>query len=127
MSDSFHGRDLFAPVASKLFNNTLNFETCVKEYPVKSSLESNEIQAQLIYFDNFGNAITSINREEINQNTEIKVSDNVISYSRVFSDVPKGHCFWYYNSMELIEIACNQLSAKDKLHLVIGQEIEILI
>jgi S-adenosylmethionine hydrolase len=125
LSNSFHGRDLFVPIACHLFNKTINFETDLK-CRQKIISDKKYIKPQIIYFDGFGNAVTSIQSKLITENAQLKVEDIIISYARVFSDIHEGKSFWYTNSMELVEIACNKTSAKQSLKLNLGQDIEIV-
>ncbi len=126
LSNSFHGRDLFVPIACKLYNDTLDFKTYLKANNQQVKLNQKKLIPQIIYFDSFGNAITSINTT-ISKNTKLTVGDSVISYAKVFSEVPTSDCFWYINSMGLVEIACNKTSAKQKLNLTLTQQIGLNI
>jgi len=126
LSISFHGRDLFVPIACQLFNKELNFETDLRQYPVESGLTNFSQKNQIIYFDGFGNAITSIQSDGFDLSIKLKIDEIIISFNKVFSKVPIGHYFWYNNSMGLVEIACNQESVKQKFNLSIGQVVEFL-
>ena len=123
LSTSFHGRDLFIPIACKLHNTTLDFQADLKEYNQPTYLTQNS-KPQIIYFDGFGNAITSINAT-ISKETKLTVGNTIISNASVFSDVPVGNCFWYKNSMGLVEIACNKTSAKQMLNLSLAQHVAL--
>ncbi len=124
LSSSFHGRDLFVPIACMLSKNELNFESDLKKYPL-IELNSTLLDKQIIYFDNFGNAITSIKISDVNENNKLEIAGVRFCYARVFSNVNIGDSFWYKNSMGLVEIACNQKNIKEKYQLKIGQAIII--
>lgn len=126
LSNSFHGRDLFVPIACQLYNKTLNYRTQLREFKLEKKLHHINKEYQIIYFDGFGNAITSIKVDEVNEKAQLIIADNIISYSRVFSEIAMGEFCWYKNSMDLVEIACNQASAKERLTLSIGQMINIV-
>ena len=123
LSESFHGRDLFAPVAARLAKG----ET-VKGTPFEprelvgynSPLGENRI----IYIDHYGNAITSIDAANIEDDKIIKINGKALRYARTFEEVSDGQGFWYRNSMGLIEFAVNRGSATKLLHLELGIPID---
>jgi len=125
ISNSFHGRDLFAPIASQLHSKIFDFENGLKEYPITKKLM--KPKSELIYFDGFGNAITSISAENISEQARLEVSNIILSYARVFSEVAIGQSFWTKNSIGLVEIACNQGNAKNSLNLNFGDSVQILL
>ncbi|GMT42130.1 MAG: hypothetical protein IEMM0002_0541 [bacterium] len=72
ISVTFHGRDIFAPVAAHLaskvpmeeFGNSVEkLEKIDLPYPVLNN--SGELLGEITYFDNFGNAFTSITDEHL--------------------------------------------------------------
>jgi S-adenosylmethionine hydrolase len=124
LSISFHGRDLFAPIACFLYKKELNFDTSLIKYSQNIELH-NDIHHQIIYFDNFGNAITSIKVSEINTSNTVHIDSYNFIHAPVFGAVPIGEAFWYLNSIGLVEIACNQESAKVKCELTLNQKVHI--
>ncbi len=127
-SDTFHGRDIFAPVAAALeqgrnfpkTNNNESLISCVRE--IKTQKSGSFCEA--IYVDPFGNIFTSISFEKLTEKSVLYIGSQAISYSRIFSDCEIGECFWYRNSIGLIEIAANQASAADILSIEIGTSIK---
>jgi hypothetical protein len=87
-----------------------------------SPLDSNRI----IYIDYYGNAMTGINAEDIEENKTFSVKGAVLHYARTFSEVPEGQAFWYRNSMGMVEFAVNRGSAASILKLDLGMKIAIL-
>jgi len=124
LSESFHGRDLFAPVAATLANGE-----AVKVSPLKieemtgftSPLERNRI----IYIDHFGNAVTGVKAEDVEDGTIITIHGKALRYARTFSEVPVGESFWYRNSMGLVEFAVNCGSVASLLDLELGMPLEL--
>ncbi len=122
LSNSFHGRDLFAPVAAAI---------CRQEYipgppiPIESLVGADWPVAlhEIIYIDDFGNVITGIRAASIASDHALELDGTLVRHARTFSDVPRGEIFWYENSMGLIEIAVNQGSAAQMLGLGIGTPI----
>ncbi len=122
LSNSFHGRDIFAPVTAAI---------CRQEYipgpaiPVESLVGADwppDLQ-EAIYIDGFGNVITGIRAKTIGADKTLELDGTPVRHARTFSDVPRGELFWYENSMGLIEIAVNQGGAAQMLGLGIGTPI----
>jgi len=124
LSDSFHGRDLFAPVAAMLARGDE-----VPGEPVDpSSLGPGDWPddlAEIIYLDDFGNAMTGMRASILNPRQQLTVHGRRISRARTFGDVAPGTAFWYANSCALVEIAVNQGNAREQLGLEVGASVEI--
>ena len=125
LSTSFHGRDLFAPVAALLARGeappgTLSpvAERIIPGWP--SDL------AEIVYIDHFGNAMTGIRAAGLTDSRCLQLNDRRIAHARTFSAVPVGHAFWYENANGLVEIAVNQGSAARVLGMMIGDKVRIV-
>jgi len=107
LSSSFHGRDLFAPVAGMLLRG---------EAPGLKPLSVNQLVGhdwpaeleEVIYIDGFGNAITGLQAPPEGSRTRLRVGELILDRADTFSDVPEGTPFWYGNSLGLVEIAVNR-------------------
>jgi len=125
LSASFHGRDLFAPVAAMVSTG----ETVSSE-PIQvdtlTQLDWPDDLESIIYIDHFGNAMTGIRAKTLSSTTRLEWRGNKFSYARTFSSVESGAAFWYENANGLAEISINQGRA-DNLGLVIGEPISILV
>ncbi|WP_455204994.1 SAM hydrolase/SAM-dependent halogenase family protein [Kaarinaea lacus] len=124
LSNSFHGRDLFAPVAAQLVRGKM--PQC-KPLPSADCLDTTwpEELHKIIYIDSFGNAMTGVRAAQINRASGVKVGTHTLSWARTFSEVPVGSGFWYANANGLVEISVNQGSAKQRFALSIGDTIDI--
>jgi S-adenosylmethionine hydrolase len=80
---------------------------------------------QIIYIDHYGNAITGIRAHGVAPRSLVTIGDSVLERARVFSDVPRGTAFWYENSIGLVEIAANELSAALLLNISVGQAVRL--
>ncbi|KAA6184972.1 SAM-dependent chlorinase/fluorinase [Thiohalocapsa marina] len=122
LSDSFHGRDLFAPLAAHMVRGALP-----KAIPIPSdTLVGRELppqQAKICYVDHYGNLITGIDARTIDRDWVIALGDRPIRHARTFSEVPPGTAFWYANAFRLLEIAVNQARADQLLDLGVGDAI----
>jgi S-adenosylmethionine hydrolase len=124
LSPSFHGRDLFAPVAGWLACG----EPDAAHLEPKASLDVNFGGGDLhevIYLDHYGNAMTGIRADAAHRDVRLRVMGRVVTAARVFSDVAEGELFWYPNSIGLVEIAANRASAAAKLRLDIGERVAL--
>jgi S-adenosylmethionine hydrolase len=122
LSNSFHGRDLFAPVTAKLARGELPPGNLIDHTPTHRSTED---WPRVIYMDDFGNAMTGLRAEGVSPDSRISISTYTINYARTFSEVSPGQAFWYKNSNGLVEIAVNQGSAADVLKINLGDEITL--
>ena len=122
LSDSFHGRDLFAPVVGLLAGGHLQVIALnsARELDVKFGSEN---LAEIIYIDHYGNAMTGLRACDIARDTQIVIGLRRLIHARVFLEVEKGAVFWYENSIGLVEIAANQAAAAQQLALRIGDPV----
>jgi S-adenosylmethionine hydrolase len=124
MSRSFHGRDLFAPVAARVARGEAPpGEECAVEQRIRSDWPAEF--AEIIYIDHFGNAVTGLRTASTSSATELRVGGCTLMRAGTFAEVPPGEAFWYENSNGLVEIAVNQARADKLLHLGIGDAVEL--
>lgn len=122
LSDSFHGRDLFAPIAARI---------CSGEWHETRSLPADRLVGaewpadlpELIYIDHFGNAFTGLRASLVDRDSRLLVAGHHVGYARTFCEVPPGTPFWYENSLGLVEVAVNQGRADTLLGLRIGDAV----
>jgi len=122
LSESFHGRDLFAPAAAAISQGRK-----IALLPVElTELVGGgwpDCLLEVIYIDHYGNAFCGIRADEIADDALLMVEGIEIGYARTFSDIAGGRPFWYRNSIGLVEIAVNQGRADQLLGLEIGHSI----
>lgn len=117
-SMSFHGRDLFAPVAARL--------ACGSADHLLKPLSRNDLDAwpedlpEVIYFDHYGNAMTGLRYHEGLAGKLLTVNGIVLDQAGTFSAVSEHQAFWYGNSSGLVEIAVNRGNARQRLGLDVG-------
>ncbi|HLI13429.1 MAG TPA: SAM-dependent chlorinase/fluorinase [Alphaproteobacteria bacterium] len=130
LSSTFHGRDLFAPIAARLATG----EHPAASTPGAAWAEARSIELlrrpdwpdelpAIIYIDHFGNAMTGTRAAALSEKTLIEVRGRRIRRARRFGDVPPGEAIWYENSSGLAEIAVNQGRADRALELAIGDAV----
>jgi len=106
LSRTFHGRDLFAPVAARIASGA-KLETRPVPLDEVDRPDWPEDLAEIIYFDGFGNAMTGIRAEALPAGAHLEVAGRRLPHADTFSDVASGAAFWYENSNGLAEIAVN--------------------
>ena len=125
LSASFHGRDLFAPVAGRLARGEHpNHEPRAPEIGRHGDWPDD--LPEIVYIDRYGNAMTGLRGDLLPREARLAVSGRLLKHARTFSEVPAGEAFWYENSNGLAEIAVNAGRAADALQLVIGSPVTVL-
>lgn len=124
LSASFHGRDLFAPVAARLARDEMPLG---QEYPLSEVIRPDwpDDLREVVYVDVFGNAITGTRASTVPDSAEIVVSNKRVLRANTFSDVSPGQAFWYENSNGLLELAVNLERADTALGIGPGSTIYI--
>jgi S-adenosylmethionine hydrolase len=124
LSMSFHGRDLFAPVAGMLASGASSVEW-IKAQPCLEVRFGGDDTAEVIYIDHYGNAMTGLRAGAVSRQRCIAAGGRTLCYAPVFSGSKSGEAFWYENSIGLIEIAANAASAATMLDLAVGQPVAV--
>jgi len=125
LSNSFHGRDLFAPVAAALALGTL-LDARPGTLTAPSGPAWPEELAEVIYIDAFGNAVTGILAGRAGIDRALHVRGQELPYAATFSAIARGEAFWFRNSSDLVEIAVNEGSAAERLGLHLGDRVQLL-
>jgi S-adenosylmethionine hydrolase len=125
LSASFHGRDLFAPVAAMLARG--------EPPPGRPHQDKSDRQAdwpddlgEIVYIDHFGNAMTGLRAAQLPPAARLVVAGRILERARTFSERQPSTSFWYENSNGLTEIAVNQGRADRELDLSIGVPVGIV-
>lgn len=124
LSASFHGRDLFAPVAAQLAHGEIpdsrpgTLTAPAGPWP--------DDWPRVVYLDHYGNAMTGLRAATVSPTHRLRVHDRKLDHARVFAEVPPGTVFWYENSIGLVEIAANCASAAAQLGLRLGDALDVV-
>lgn len=132
LSASFHGRDLFAPVAARLALGQ-SLPGAPDDSREKIGGDWPDELAEIIYIDHYGNAMTGLRAANLGTGARLTVGGIglarartfSLARARTFSDVPEGAAFWYENANGLAEIAVNGASAEKALGLSVGENVEV--
>lgn len=122
LSASFHGRDLFAPVAAILARG----ETPeMREQPWGEG-ELAEWPSDLpliLYVDHYGNAITGLRASALPEEAVLVVAGRRLPAARTFGAAAPGAPFWYSNANGLVEVAVRSAHAARVLGLKVGDSV----
>jgi S-adenosylmethionine hydrolase len=121
LSDSFHGRDLFAPVAGMLARGARKAAK-LRKGALAVDFGAGDLR-EVIHVDHFGNVMTGLRAGDLAPGRTLRVKGRALAHARVFSDVPPGQLFWYENSLGLVELAANGASARQALGIAVGDPI----
>lgn len=142
VSNTFHGRDIFAPVAGHLASGLdpalLGPEVPYDQIhqfslpPVKVDTDLCRIYGRIIDIDHFGNITTNISEDIIDQlvtnRHKVKITLNKLILNEIvtsYSDCEYKKYLALINSNTLLEIAQNLGNAAQSLQVKIGAEIEL--
>ncbi|MEE9604907.1 MAG: SAM-dependent chlorinase/fluorinase [Candidatus Scalindua sp.] len=137
ISDTFHGRDIFAPTAAHLskgfsYKDLGKRVSKIKEIDLPKPIRSpgGVLKGEIIYVDGFGNLITNINRDMIDRLRE--KSENLVivvgrrklnKISNSYADVGVGDVVAILGSSGYLEISVSHGSAGDVLNLKKGDKL----
>jgi S-adenosylmethionine hydrolase len=124
LSASFHGRDLFAPIAAHIARNDSSWPGRSYAGPELGLWPAD--LPEIIYVDHYGNAISGLRYQPELEGRCLEAQGRRLAQVGTFADVEAGEAFWYCNSMGLVEIAVNRGRADQALGLSLGTEIRFV-
>lgn len=122
LSATFHGRDLFAPVAANVAKGQ-PVATRPLGSPGMAGLDWPSDLEEVIYIDHYGNAFTGIRAGTIDVSACMLLNGQRIVHAPTFSAMAEGEPFWYANSCGLVEIAVNKGRADTVLGVSVGDAV----
>ncbi|MGF1645168.1 MAG: S-adenosyl-l-methionine hydroxide adenosyltransferase family protein [Thiotrichales bacterium] len=124
LSATFHGRDLFAPVAAMIAQDG---RVPGREIDPAALAEPGfpDDLFEVIYLDAYGNALTGIRAASMDPRAVVQLGERRMENARTFAENPVGTAFWYENANGLVELAVNQGSAELLLGLRVGDSITV--
>lgn len=157
VSNTFHGRDVFAPAAAKL-SAGVPLESLGTLLPRMVSMPTPELDidstgrvfGEIVHIDRFGNLITSIGHMRwvndarltlssafgrandllpvLAERAEVRVGGTVIMNIRhTYSEAERGVLLALVGSSSFLEISVNQGSAAARLDVAIGDRVELSV
>ncbi|MBW1744068.1 MAG: SAM-dependent chlorinase/fluorinase [Deltaproteobacteria bacterium] len=145
VSDTFHGRDIFAPVAAHLskgldmlsLGKKLGFKDLARlDIPVPFVSDKHELVGAVIAIDHFGNLVTNLSKTTLDRfydqggwaQVELRLGRfKIKGVSKSFDSVEVGAPMAIIGSRNLLEIALNQGDARAHFKTRIGQTVRVKI
>jgi S-adenosyl-L-methionine hydrolase (adenosine-forming) len=144
VSNTFHGRDIMAPVAAQLATGLdicrvgarVTPEECLLSGPGSCSVIDGVLHGEITHVDKFGNLCTNISRNEVERfsgGKSIKIQiggDGRFSVDTLcpsYASQTKGALLALYDSHDFLEIAENMGNASQRLRAPIGCRILLLL
>ena len=124
VSSSFHGRDVFAPVAAQLASG-LRVEATDVPVACLDKPDWPEELLRVAYIDRYGNAITGMRASGVDASQTLLVNGQQLKSAQTFSDVGVGEAFWYANSNGLVEVAVNRGRGNRVLGVTVGTPLSL--
>ena len=142
VSATFHGRDIFAPVAARLATGAELAEAgdpldpaalATVELPV-ASRDGDAVAAHALVVDRFGNVGLNVQRDELagtgmalGDTVEIEVAGEryLATYAQTFADVKPGELIVYEDSYRTLAVAINRGDAAGTLGLHPDAEVRL--
>lgn len=141
-SATFHGRDIFAPVAAALVTGTepaaigpaipATDAVCLALPQPRLDATSGTVEAEVVAIDHFGNLITNCTIAELaalaKAPAQLAVHLNgqpLAGISRTYADAAPGEVVVFIGSRGALEIAVNQGNAAQRLRAAIGSRVHL--
>ena len=137
ISQTFHGRDIFAPAAAQLAAGQKYEEVGYLCQDIKQlatsqpEFKKNKVTGVINFIDHYGNLITNIMRGDwmaaYENVSAVTYKKNQIPLCRTFGDVPENELTAYFGSGGYLEIAVNGGNASEYLGLLPGSSVKLKI
>jgi S-adenosyl-L-methionine hydrolase (adenosine-forming) len=133
-SATFHGRDIFAPLAAELAAGTLAVEdlgeqvtTLVPSWVDEPTVDARSVTGVVISIDHFGNLITNIDAPLIERFRLplVHAGNHAFPLLRTYGDTRPGEYLALVNSFGVLEIARAEQSAAEGLGLSRGAPVVV--
>jgi S-adenosylmethionine hydrolase len=138
ISNTFHGRDILAPVAAHLTNGTKPEAVGPEIQKISTAKFARVIKrkdsliGEVLHIDGFGNIITNIEEKEL---SSMKIEETVVvkfrnakfrlKFCRTYAEVEKQEALGLIGSHSFLEISVNQGNAADKFKVKSGDRIAL--
>lgn len=133
-SSTFHGRDVFAPVAAylslgiKIDEFGLPAEECMKFIIPEPKSKGRNLAGEIIHVDRFGNLITNIPADFLRNRKRVEITvkkRKIKGISRSYFEIKEKELGALIGSSNFLELAVSQGSAQKLLKAKIGDPVRI--
>ncbi len=137
-SNTFHGRDIFAPVAAHLSRGVEleelgdPIDELVTYRWTVPIADKDGLQGMVIHIDKFGNLVTNLSQSLIEEfkdkNVKIYLGNTILEeIVTTFGSVPDGEPVAFIGSSGMLEIGINKGSAEEMLGVQKGAQISVIL
>lgn len=125
ISHTFHGRDIFAPVAAHLSNGVepASFGAEIKEVVKFNEVSADRenaasFEANIVHIDRFGNLVTNLRKENLPENFAVEIDGKVIDkVCRFYAEAEENELIMIFGSSGRLEISAVNGSAAEILQI----------
>lgn len=127
ISNTFHGRDIFAKTAALIRSVDIN-KFCDKSkrilaFDYTTVLKGDMLKCIVVDIDNFGNIVLSAKKEELGNISSILLGKMEIGFKKSYNFAKKGEMLCYYGSSNNLEISINAGDASKALKIDVGDTV----
>ena len=141
-SSTFHGRDIFAPVAAWMskgidierFGDPISDYVVLQE-PALTLSSNNVIEGEVVYIDRFGNLMTNIPGQKINisgnrepfDGLKVLVKNREAPLKKYYSEAGDKELCSLVNSFGYLELFVNRGNASSDFGISVGEKVEVIL
>jgi hypothetical protein len=125
LSASFHGRDLFAPIAAEIAVGNMRNIAPLDLQEIRHEEFPDDVE-EIVYADGFGNLMTGVRAASLGTDDVLSVAGRTLARHHTFDEGESGSLFCYENAVGLMEIAANRANARKILSIGPGTPIKIV-
>src|SRR4030043_1956256 len=141
-SSTFHGRDIFAPVAAWLSRGieSSKFGDPINDYmsiqvPVPVITEENTVEGEVIHIDRFGNAATNIKAQTIDdlfkdkttRRLTVLVKGKEVPFKNHYAEAEDIGLYSLINSFAFLELFVYRGSASSDFSIGVGDKVKLIV
>ncbi|HET6863267.1 MAG TPA: SAM-dependent chlorinase/fluorinase [Pyrinomonadaceae bacterium] len=135
ISNTFHGRDVFAPVAAHLARGVRpkTLGPRILDPVFLPSLQTRkrkaDLEGRIIHIDRFGNCVTNFKRADIDKPCQLRLKGRRINtFKQFYAEQPgsRGELFGIWGSAGFLEIAATNMSAAKLLRAKRGDQVKVV-
>ena len=141
-SATFHGRDVFAPVAAWFSKgiDVLKFGDRISDYvtiplPVVKTMENNIVEGEVVHIDRFGNLMTNIDIQKIkpisgnymDNNLKVVIKGMEAPLRKYYSEGEDNKLYSLINSFGYLELFINRGSSSAIFGISAGEKVRVLL
>lgn len=127
VGNTFHGRDIFAPVAGHLSKGVSPeiFGNRINNYKVINS-EADTENAEIVHIDRFGNLVTNLRKNNLPEKFAVEIGETRIDkLCRFYAEAEDGELIMIFGSSGFLEISAVGSSAAEILR--VNSNTELLV